>query len=83
MNVDVSKILKVGDKYYLMPSKEGDPMLALNETCKVILEELGRKNSIEGIVNCICEKYQVDRNIVVEDVNSVVSQLVELGIVSK
>lgn len=83
MNVDVDKILKVGEKYYLMPSKEGDPMLALNETCKVILERLGRNDSVESIVNCICEKYQVDRNIVVEDVNSVLSQLVELGVVSK
>lgn len=80
MKVDCEKIKKVGNRYYLLPSKQGEPMLAFNETCKIVIEELDSGKSIEDIVNLITNEYNVAREQAECDIRELMEQLTMLGI---
>ena len=81
MEIDCKKLQKVGNRYYLVPSKEGEPLIALNETCRLIIDGLSQNNSVDNIVKSMCATYQVDEETVRQDVSSIISQMSELGII--
>lgn len=82
MTIDYKKIQKVGSRYYLLPKHKGEPMLALNETCKIVIEALGENKSLEDIVHLLASDYMVDKEEVDKDVRQLVEQLRSLGILN-
>lgn len=82
MTIDYKRIQKVGNRYYLLPKQKGEPMLALNETCKIVIEALGENKSIEDIIHHLSNEYAVEYEQVETDVHELIEQLRTLGILN-
>lgn len=80
MKIDFAKLKKVGNRYYLMPEREGEPMLALNETCKIVIEALSQGKSIDEIVNYFTETYDIPRQEAENDIHDLVQQMKILNV---
>lgn len=56
-------------------------LVELNETSAFIWENISNEFTEESIVDLLCENYDVDRAIVVQDVKDICNEWIKLGMV--
>ena len=75
----------IGQKYFIIPVSEEMPdmghTLLLNITAREILELLEQNFSIVEILNILSNKYSMEEEALINDVNIVVENLIKSGII--
>ena len=83
---EIYLVKKVGERYYLRSNEcveqEENIMFAMNETCKFIWDLLDVEQTESYIVEIVSKEYCVEKNIVKEDVKSILNVMLEAGVIS-
>ena len=86
-NYNVKPHLKriIGHKYFIIPVFDEMPdmsqALFMNITAREILEFLEQDYSIADILNILSNKYSVEKETLINDVNNVLENLIKSGII--
>ena len=64
-------------------AKSFSGMIKMNETAAVICENLKNDTTIDAIVDILCEKYEVERNIALKNVENTIDVLRQTGLLEE
>lgn len=81
IKINKEKIVKVGNKYYILPQNDCKSMFAMNETCKIVIDMIDEDKSVDYIADHICKEYNADREVVLQDVLNLIQSFREAGVI--
>ena len=72
---------QVGERFFLFSDNKDEGMFVLNETTKIILENLQKGKTREEILRILMDDFNEDNSIIEKDFFDILKEMIEAGII--
>ncbi len=72
---------QVGERFFLFSDNKDEGMFVLNETTKIILENLQKGKTREEILRILMDDFNEDNSIIEKDFFDILKEMIDAGII--
>ena len=72
---------QVGERFFLFSDNKDEGMFVLNETTKIILENLHKGKTREEILRILMDDFNEDNSIIEKDFFDILKEMIDAGII--
>ena len=72
---------QVGERFFLFSDNKDEGMFVLNETTKIILENLQKGKTREEILHILMDDFNEDNSIIEKDFFDILKEMIDAGII--